>query len=358
MEFNLDINPVHQDFFENREKYDNLVFFGAGYLLTVMLNIFKEKNLKLPVAICDNDSKKWGTFVDGVEIISLKTAKEKYADFNVLLTNSQYANEIIEQLKSEISIDKLIYFHPDDEINFEGYRKFLVEKKSNLDKIYSILADDKSKQTYYDILTARNTGDYTLYKNNYTTPQYFQDDIYMIKEDDIFVDVGAFTGDTIQEIDIITQGKYKKIIACEPNTQSYCFIEEMMKSNDKIELIKKGIGDKAETLKFSVNTQSQSIAGITNDGDITIEVDSLDNLIDQPITFLKMDIEGFEMNALNGAVGTIKKYKPTLAICLYHKYTDFVDIPEFILNLDLGYKFYVRHHSVNFSETVMYAICD
>lgn len=69
-----------------------------------------------------------------------------------------------------------------------------------------------------------------------------------------------------------------------------------------------------------------------------------------------MDIEGFEMKALNGAINTIKKYKPTLAICIYHKYTDFIDIPEFILNLNLGYKLYVRHHSNNFTETVLYAI--
>lgn len=356
MEFDLNIVPVHQDFFDNRSKYKNLIFFGAGYLLTVMLEVFKKNNVELPVAICDNDPKKYGTFVEGIEILSLESAKEKYSDLYVLLTNSQYANEIIEQLKTEFCKDKIIYFHPDDFINFKGYREFLVQKKSNLDEIYSKLNDEKSKQVYFDILTARSTGDYNLYKDNFTLPQYFPCDIISINQDEIFLDVGAFTGDTIKELHALTNGNYKKIIACEPNKQSYYFIEEMIKTNDKIELIKKGIGDKNELLKFSVNTQSQSIAGITNDGEITIEVDSLDNLIDQPITFLKMDIEGFEMNALKGAVETIEKYKPTLAICLYHKYTDFVDIPEFILNLNLGYKLYVRHHSLNFSETVMYAI--
>ncbi len=69
-----------------------------------------------------------------------------------------------------------------------------------------------------------------------------------------------------------------------------------------------------------------------------------------------MDIEGLELSALQGAKESIKKYKPNLAICIYHKNSDIVDIPKFIIDLNLGYKLYIRHYSMCTEETVLYAV--
>ena len=69
-----------------------------------------------------------------------------------------------------------------------------------------------------------------------------------------------------------------------------------------------------------------------------------------------MDIEGAELEALKGAKETIKRNHPKLAICVYHKPEDIVDIPKFILELDPEYKLYLRHYSDNAGETVLYAI--
>lgn len=358
MEFDLNANIWHEDFFQKRNSYKNLIFFGAGYLGKIMLQIFKENDVTLPVAICDNDKNKHGTFIENIEIMSLEEAKNKYDDIYILISTSSFASEIMLQLKKEISKDSILFFHPVDIVNFIGYRDFLKENISQLNKIYDILADQTSKIIYYDVLTARNTGDYQLYIKNNTHPQYFPSDIIKFKDNDVFLDIGAYTGDTIEEYIKVCNGKYQKIIACEPNSDSYIYIEKMQRDNSKIELIKKGISDKKETLFFNENPDSPSSANISNNGNIQIEVDSIDNLISERVSFIKMDIEGFEMSALRGAVNTIKKYKPTLAICLYHKYNDFLDIPKFILALDLGYKLYVRHHSANFCETVLYAICE
>jgi FkbM family methyltransferase len=76
------------------------------------------------------------------------------------------------------------------------------------------------------------------------------------------------------------------------------------------------------------------------------------------IDFIKMDIEGAEVNALKGAVETIKKFKPKLAISLYHNLTDFFKIPELVDNLNLGYKFYIDHFTHSAGETVLYAKAD
>ena len=84
---------------------------------------------------------------------------------------------------------------------------------------------------------------------------------------------------------------------------------------------------------------------------------AIDNVEDcRDATFIKMDIEGSEYEALIGAQNTIKKNRPKLAICIYHSDEDMLRLIELIANWDLGYKFYIRHHAQKISETVLYAI--
>jgi hypothetical protein len=93
-------------------------------------------------------------------------------------------------------------------------------------------------------------------------------------------------------------------------------------------------------------------------GVISIQVKTIDNLNLEKVTFIKMDVEGAELNALKGAEKTILKDKPKLAICIYHSNEDMVCIAEYIHNLAPEYKLYVRQHFLfpSAAETVLYAI--
>lgn len=83
----------------------------------------------------------------------------------------------------------------------------------------------------------------------------------------------------------------------------------------------------------------------------------IDDVVHEKVTFIKMDVEGSELKALHGAKKSIKKHLPRLAISIYHKPEDIVEIPEYILSLHNGYQFYIRHHVpwLN-NETVLYAV--
>lgn len=72
------------------------------------------------------------------------------------------------------------------------------------------------------------------------------------------------------------------------------------------------------------------------------------------VDFIKMDIEGAELNALKGAEAVIRKFKPTLAIALYHRVEDFYQIPGWINNLGLGYHFYIGHYTIHQEETILF----
>jgi hypothetical protein len=76
------------------------------------------------------------------------------------------------------------------------------------------------------------------------------------------------------------------------------------------------------------------------------------------VDFIKMDVEGAEVEALRGAENTIRKFRPKLAISVYHSISDFVDVFELISSLNLGYRFYLGHYTIHWYETILFAMCD
>lgn len=122
---------------------------------------------------------------------------------------------------------------------------------------------------------------------------------------------------------------------------------------NNIHYLSVGLSNKKQTLKFTMN---KSASTISSDGDTSIKVDKLDNIIDSYVSFIKMDIEGAEQDAIEGAKKTIKKYHPRLAISAYHKADDIWKIPELILAIRSDYKIYLRHYTEGFTETVIFFI--
>lgn len=173
-----------------------------------------------------------------------------------------------------------------------------------------------------------------------------------------FIDCGGYIGDTVEGFVEWTRDKgYHHIYSFEPVMNNYkkeldYINREGIKDCD---VINKGIssGRKKMTIK---NEQSAGGAYLDESDEGDLETISLDDFLDgREATYIKMDIEGMEGAAIEGASNTIKKYKPKLAICIYHKPFDFIDIPLQILKLRDDYRFFIRHYASNLCETVLYA---
>lgn len=192
----------------------------------------------------------------------------------------------------------------------------------------------------------------TLWKRE---PVYFGRPGLSIKENEVFIDAGAHDGDTILSFIKWCNGKYKKIIAFEPDAENCNKVVKTLSDNgiENVVLKKFGLWDKNKIIGFDNKGTSSSKIDIK--GNSQINVCKLDDVINEKVTFIKMDIEGAELNALKGSAETIRKYKPKLAICVYHKNEDFFEIPYFIHSLVPEYKLYLRHHSWSIYETVLYA---
>lgn len=183
--------------------------------------------------------------------------------------------------------------------------------------------------------------------------QYF--DVFSPIKDEIFVDAGSYDGDTIRKFVEWTNGQYKKIYAFEPNKE----LGEILLRNVKEEKIENVIFTPEATWekKADLNFVNDSASSRVNKcGEFIVKATDIDSIVgDAKVTYIKMDVEGSELESLIGAHKTIMRNKPRLAISVYHKPGDTVELADYILKLNLGYKLLLRQYNSNFWETILYA---
>lgn len=194
-------------------------------------------------------------------------------------------------------------------------------------------------------------------------------DFLCLESNDVFVDVGAFAGDSMEKFIFSHAGVFKKIIAFEPDNQNYIALSaraerlcrEWALSKDRIELVKAGVGLRTSKTRFqesssgTAGTVSRFSADESALGSFC-EIYAMDDYFSREnVTFLKADIEGYEWYMLLGAENIIRRDTPKLAISIYHNASDLFRIILWLDALHLGYYFSVRHHSTKFEDTVLYA---
>jgi FkbM family methyltransferase len=236
-------------------------------------------------------------------------------------------------------------------------QKFVIENKAFLEDFYSHLADRRSKDSFIAYLLSKMHQNMKFLPPVFDKTQYFPSDIIKLSENESYMDCGAFIGDTIEDFLKASGGKYKKIWAAEPDRDNYnkltAYLSE--KRLTDIEFVNKGIYSYSGKLPFVESANMLSM--IDKKSDNYIETDTIDNIVaGEPVTYIKFDVEGVELEALKGAEQTIKKYRPALGISIYHKERDLIDIPLYIKRLEPEYKFYFRVHKKLAIDTVMYCM--
>ncbi len=318
--------------------------------------VLKENGVSYECMLVDNEYGCDGEKVKHLDDV-LGSAHEKV---NVIVAFNYFDNSKLDRFSNVIN--KVYYFETglgNNTIDGEYMTFNWVTSHSNeLQTFYNELSDEISRRTLLAFLNqriSRLSGFVAMVKS--ANNQYFEPDIIKLTDDEVFVDCGAYTGDTasifINELKKRGIDLPTKIVCFEPDEKNFRKLVERKIPNAVC--LKKGTSDKAETVHFSQKGTSASM--VSDDGDIVIETDTIDNVLDgKKATLIKMDIEGAELSTLKGAAKTIKKYKPSLAICIYHKKADLYEIPQYIHRLVAEYRFYVRIYSHNSHELVLYAI--
>lgn len=221
------------------------------------------------------------------------------------------------------------------------------------EKTYNLLNDEKSCEVFKKVINFKISFDYDFMRGftNDHEAQYFPKDIMPEIKNITFVDGGSYVGDTLPQI-IKNYPDYEKIYCIEPNELHMSIAKRDFGDIRGIEFINCGLGAEKSINEIEANTNSNNCEHDYQ----AININSLDDLINEKIDFIKLDIEGAEQDTIIGANNLIKKYNPVLAICIYHKAQDWYKIPQMVLDINPSYDVYLRHYMEGIYETVMYFI--
>ncbi|MEI6679670.1 MAG: FkbM family methyltransferase [Mariniphaga sp.] len=353
----------------NYFESDKYYIFGAGNTAKFFKS-FLDKQNKQVVAFLTSNGGGQLTDIDKVKIVNLSQGQDKI-DTSIPVIIAVFNREknsninFITGFLKKFNFDKIISpyeFHNTYSDQLENWywltdKKFYKEHAQKYSDVKNLFDEPKSLDIFVRITDFLTSFDCNILPIAEIENQYFPEDINIWNNKGAFLDIGSFDGQTL--IDAYRKyGKMQLTIAYEPDPKNIKLIKDKIENlniADQIFFIPCGVWSKTETLKFSSGAGESS--SIQVNGDITIQCLSLDEtLLDVKIGYIKMDIEGAEIDALLGAQNTIKKYKPTLAISLYHKPEHLFTIPLLIKSWNLGYKFYIRSHGNNLLETVLYCV--
>jgi FkbM family methyltransferase len=242
---------------------------------------------------------------------------------------------------------------PLPEIRFnEGFKSAFRTNQAKYESVFDRLEDSISKELYLKLLRFRYQEDIRILEGltQAEDAQYFEDFLGLNDNNEVFVDVGCYDGFTSTAFARLYP-QYKAIHAFEPDPLNFGRCAEAFKFLPRAQCYKLGLSSKQQRLTFDIRESASSLSA---SGNTVVDVNALDNISIQDPTFIKMDIEGAEIEALAGAHGTISKHHPVLAISVYHNAVDMWRIPEAVFSIRSDYDIKLRHYTECIYETVMF----
>ena len=344
-------------------------------LLTDELKYYRDKtkgfNRKPTILFCRTDEKKlfenisaqFNIIFDKIifdatpkEILNAVDGKKNY-----FLSNNVVSDELYKNLMATGVSEKQIYVGPTKDAYFDLYpkRNVIREDIEKINEVYYLLEDEKSRRTFLRIITRLCLPyQYHYFYEPVAEMQYFSEK-FSFCDDEIFLDAGVCDGQNILEFIGKVGKNYKYIYGIEPDEENFKLSTKNLTGVSNLQLIKGALfSSNNEDLNFrsSKMTGRKGNARVQYDGDICVKSISGDSLRYSP-TFIKMDIEGSEKDALIGLKNTIQSNSPKLSVCIYHFQKDFWEVPLLIKKLNPEYKLLIRNHEklFNLLESVCYA---
>ena len=233
-------------------------------------------------------------------------------------------------------------------------RQDIIENATRYDWVYNLLVDDVSKRHFKKVVDFRLNMD-VEHMRGFTLridEQYFEDFLPR-NPAEVFVDGGGYDGKTTRQF-VAWNKEYRRVYYFEPAPAMMQASRQNLSDVRDIRFIQKGLFSRNDRLRFDEDADQAS--SISPTGQTEIEVVRLDDEVEEAITFIKMDIEGSEYEALHGAANHIRREMPTIAVCIYHDQRDFWRIPLRVMELNDCYSLHVRHYTQGVHETVLFFV--
>ncbi len=321
-----------------KETKKPIVLYGMGNGADKIISVCEKYGIKVS-GVFSSDGFVRQKLFHGMPVTDYNTMKNRFPDMVVLLCFGTHLPDVINNIKrisrecELLAPDVPVY--GDTLFCYDYYMK----RKDEFAEIYNLLADDISKRVFNSTIRYKLTGDINYLFDCETEFDEVYERFFNLSENETYLDLGAYRGDTVIEFCKRVK-RWNKIIAVEPDKKTYNKLVCATEHLENIQNINAFVTNKCGKTEFNSNgSRGTGACGKTGEVD-AVYVDALGI---SP-TFIKMDIEGEEGNAIKGAFSVIEEIKPKMQIAAYHRSGDLIDIPKAVFNIRDDYKIYLRHN--------------
>ena len=364
-----------------RQEFDRLsggrdiVLMGAGGLGRRTLAALRSNGVE-PLAFADNAVSRQGTLIDGVRVLSPAAAAKEFgtrAAFVVTIWGANSPHRLAhsrEQLRA-LGCDVICSFPPlfwkyaGELLPFylQDLPSRVIDERADVARALDLWEDEASRAEYLRQVRFRLCADFDGLSHPVGHPQYFPDDLFAWSDEEWIVDGGAYDGDSIRVVSEKYGERFGHILAVEPDPANFAKLQAVVAAlspgaRAKVECRQNALASRRSTLHLDATGTAASTTSVTaSAGTIAVSADTLDSLVNGAApTFIKLDIEGFEIDALEGARGTIDRHAPVLAVCVYHLQNHLWRIPLLLREWRDDYAFFLRPHNEEGWDLVCYAV--
>ncbi len=316
-----------------------IVLYGMGNGADKIISVLNMYGIRISGVFASDGFVRQKIF-HGFCVTDYKTAKEMFGDMVVLVCFGSALPDVIANIK-KIAHEQELYapdvpVYGDVLFNIDYVRK----NKEHFEWVYNNLADETSKKVFECSVMYKLTGKIDYLFECETSPDEIYDNILKLGDNEVYFDLGAYRGDTVEEF-LRNVNTYKKIIAVEPDKKTYGKLCLATHNVNNIVNINACVSDVDSQVCFDMQGSRGSTIGKGNTVIDSVTVDTLANSA-MP-TYIKMDIEGAESSAIKGSANVISCNKPKMQIAAYHRSEDLILIPQSVLKMRRDYKIYLRH---------------
>ncbi len=353
--------------FDERNGDRPLVLYGAGGLGRQMHRALRAVGVT-PLAFADRAPTT--SEVDGLPLLSLADAVQRYgqdATFVVTVFNPSFPF-----LEGRAALEAAGCRHvlPWLPLGWKlgdallpqyaaGRPEMVLEAADDVRRAFMLLDDDASRDEYLRQIRWRLHGDYEVL----TAPlpvaeQYFSPDVVLVRDDEVFVDCGAYDGDTLAALLEHAGGSFARFVGFEPDPANLTALHDRVAGlpdglSERVEVVEAAVASTAGTVTFG---GTGAAAGIADAGELEVQTVVLDEVLEGPVTYLKMDIEGAELDALSGAERTVARDRPVLTLCAYHAPDHIWRLPLAVDQIADGYTYRLRRYGADCWDLIVYAL--
>lgn len=318
-----------------------LVLYGMGNGADAILDRMAAENLQAAAVFASDEFVRGQTF-RGFTVGHYADIKARLGNFAVVIAFASELPEVLARFKT--LVDEHVVFAPHLPLyaGSETADKVWLDKYAErLQAVYKRLADEQSRRVFKNVLNYKLSGKPHYLWECETARIEDLKQLFTFTDAESYLDLGAYDGDTVREFLNLTDGRYKKITAVEADRRNYRKLCAKTEGLAALRTVEAAVWDEDTELEFSDSGGRQST--LIGAHKRIVKAVKMDNLLrDEPVTYIKMDVEGAEKQALLGLKEHILRDKPKMFIAAYHYDNDFFALPELIWKLRPDYKIYLR----------------